>query len=66
MTDFEQLVLAMRNAQKTFFRYHDDLDLKKAKELERQVDAALERKQELDREPTPPLNLFGGGSTKWQ
>ena len=59
MTDFEQLVLAMRNAQKTFFRYHDELDLKKAKDLERQVDAALERKQELDREPTPPLDLFG-------
>lgn len=60
MTDFEQLVLAMRTAQKTFFRYHDDLDLKKAKELERQVDAALERKQKLDQEPTPTLDLFGG------
>ena len=61
MTDFEQLVLAMRTAQKTFFRYHDDLDLKKAKELERQVDAALERKQEAERrDPTP--DMFGNAA----
>ncbi len=58
MTEFEQTVLDMRNAQKAFFRYHDQLDLRKSKELERKVDSYLKRKQEQDREPTP--DLFGG------
>ena len=39
MTEFEKLVLDMRTAQKNFFRYHDPLDLRKSKELERKVDS---------------------------
>ncbi len=58
MTEFEQLVLEMRTAQKNFFRYHDQNDLRKSKELERKVDAELARKQELEKDPMP--DLFGG------
>lgn len=58
MTEFEQTVLDMRNAQKAFFRWHDQNDLRKSKELERRVDAELARKQELEKDPTP--DLFGG------
>lgn len=62
MTEFEQMVLEMRTAQKNFFRYHDQLDLWKSKELERRIDAWLKRKQEQDQEPTP--DLFGGETCK--
>ena len=58
MTEFEKNVLDMRTAQKNFFRYHDQTDLWKSKELERKVDAELARKQELEKDPTP--DLFGG------
>ena len=58
MTEFEQLVLGMRTAQKNFFRWHDKADLFESKELERKVDSYLERKKQQDREPTP--DLFGG------
>ena len=62
MTEFEQLVLEMRTAQKNFFRYHDQLDLRKSKELERKVDNYLDRKQQQDLEQTP--DLFGGETCK--
>ena len=58
MNSFEKLVLELRTAQKNFFRYHDQNDLLKSKELERKVDAELARKQELEKDPTP--DLFGG------
>lgn len=58
MTDFEKLVLELRTTQKNFFRYHDQLDLRKSKELERKVDAELARKQEQEKDPQP--DLFGG------
>ena len=58
MTEFEQLVLEMRTAQKNFFRYHDQQDLKIAKKLEILVDGWLERIQQLEQDPTP--DLFGG------
>ena len=58
MTDFEKLVLELRTAQKNFFRWHDQADLRKSKELERRVDAWLERKKQQEQDPTP--DLFGG------
>ena len=58
MTEFEKLVLEMREAQKAFYRFHDQLDLRKSKALERKVDAALERKLNEDQNGQP--NLFGG------
>ena len=58
MTDFEKLVLELRTAQKNFFRWHDQVDLRKSKELERRVDAELARKQEQEKDPQP--DLFGG------
>ena len=58
MTDFEKLVLELRTAQKTFFRWHDPADLRKSKELERRVDAELARKQEQAKDQQP--DLFGG------
>lgn len=61
MTEFEKLVLDMRNAQKTFFRYHDQLDLRKSKELERRVDAWLERKKQQEQDPTPDLFADSNG-----
>ena len=51
MTEFETMVREMREAQKAWFRYHDQLDLQKAKALEKKVDAALERKAALDQVP---------------
>ena len=48
MTEFEKLVLEMRQAQKDYFRFHDQQDLKKARILEIQVDGQLERKQQQD------------------
>ena len=48
----------MRTAQKNFFRYHDQNDLRKSKELERRVDAELAKKQEQEKDPQP--DLFGG------
>lgn len=58
MTEFEKLVLEMRTAQKNWFRWHDQNELRKSKELERKVDAALKQKQEQEKDPTP--DLFGG------
>lgn len=58
MTDFEKLVLELRTAQKNFFRWHDQADLRKSKELERRVDAELAKKQEQEKDPQP--DLFGG------
>ena len=58
MTEFEKLVLEMRTAQKNWFRYKDQLDLRKSKELERKVDSELTKKRELENDPTP--DLFGG------
>ena len=55
MSEFERMVFDMRNAQKAWYRYHDQLDLTRAKALERKVDAALERKAALDQVP----DLFG-------
>lgn len=62
MTEFEKLVLELRTAQKNFFRYHEQVDLMKSKELERRVDAYLKRKQDEEKEPTP--DLFGGVEEK--
>ena len=51
----------MRTAQKNWFRWHDQNDLRKSKELERKVDAYLERKQEAERrDPTP--DMFGNAA----
>ena len=58
MTEFEQMVLDMRTAQKNFFRYRDPADLRKSKELERKVDNYLDRKQQQEKDPQP--DLFGG------
>lgn len=59
MTEFETLVLEMRTAQKNWFRYHDQNDLRKSKALEHQVDAWLKQKQAQEQDPTP--DLFAGG-----
>ena len=58
MNSFEKLVLELRTVQKNFFRWHDPADLRKSKELERRVDAWLERKKQQEQDPTP--DLFGG------
>lgn len=42
MTEFEKLVSDMRKAQKDFFRTHDYAVMRKAKELEKQVDQYLD------------------------
>ena len=61
LTEFEQLVLEMRRNQKGFFTWHDQDYLKKSKELERKVDAYLEKKQEAERrDPTP--DMFGNAA----
>ena len=57
MTEFEKLVWEMREAQKVYYRLHDPLDLKKAKDLERKVDAALRAKKEAEQDAQP--DLFG-------
>ena len=42
MTEFEKLVSDMRKAQKDFFRTRDYAVMRKAKELEKQVDQYLD------------------------
>ena len=66
MSDFEQLVLEMREAQKAWYRYHDQQYLMRAKALERKVDAALEKKAAADTDPTPDLfgNSNGGNGNR--
>ena len=44
MTPFEKLVMEMREHQKRYFKYKMVKDLKKSKELEKQVDIELEKK----------------------
>ena len=41
--EFYSKVAEMRKLQKDYFRHRDDIVLKKAKELEREVDAEIER-----------------------
>jgi hypothetical protein len=55
MNDFLQLVKKMREAQIRYFKYRTGLDLKRAKELEAQVDQYL---KDNTPPPTAPSNLF--------
>ena len=54
MTDFEQLVFDMRQAQKTYFRTRTPVALNESKRLERAVDRALERLHEKEIHPPDP------------
>lgn len=44
---FYDLVVRMRQSQKAYFRSRTSTDLRLSKELERQVDAEIERAQKL-------------------
>lgn len=57
MTADEIINLAkeMRTAQKSWFNYHNQADLTKSKQLERQLDKAIEEYQN----PNPQMDLFG-------
>lgn len=51
MTDFEQLVFDMRQAQKTYFRTRTPVALNESKRLERAVDQYLENIKPEDLTP---------------
>ena len=57
MTSDEIINLAkeMRAAQKSWFKFHNQADLTKSKQLERQLDKAIEEYQT----PDPQMDLFG-------
>ncbi len=55
MTEFEQMVLEMRKAQKDYFRWREPEMLKKSKELEREIDAYLKRREAAQQDLTPDM-----------
>lgn len=57
---FYDLVVRMRQKQKDYFRSRTSTDLRLSKELERQVDAEIERAQKLIGAPPHPeqMELF--------
>jgi hypothetical protein len=59
MTDFEKLVLDMRDAQKRYFKTRSNDALEKAKAYERMVDLYLDdiRKQEQSEQDAKQLRL---------
>ena len=54
MSEFEELVLKMREAQRSWFRWHDRNDLLHSKEYEKRVDMWLERKRREGIKNTTP------------
>lgn len=57
---FYDLVVRMRQSQKAYFRSRTSSDLRLSKELERQVDAEIERVEKLISTPPHPeqMELF--------
>lgn len=57
---FYDLVVRMRQSQKAYFRSRTGSDLRLSKELERQVDAEIERVEKLIGTPPHPeqMELF--------
>ena len=53
--EFEDIVFAMREAQKEYFKYRSNEALKRSKELEKQVDSIL-----LSRKKRPENTLKQG------
>ena len=53
--DFFVLVARMREEQKKYFRTRLDIHLKHSKELERQVDAEIERATAIARQKNLPI-----------
>ena len=53
--DFFVLVARMREEQKKYFRTRFDIYLKHSKELERQVDAEIERATAIARQKNLPI-----------
>ncbi|MBO7462305.1 MAG: hypothetical protein J6T96_06890 [Bacteroidales bacterium] len=53
--DFFVLVARMREEQKKYFRTRFDIHLKHSKELERQVDAEIERATAIARQKNLPI-----------
>ena len=56
--EFTELVLKMREAQQKYFKKRDSLSLKAAKDLEKKVDAILQRYKNNQKESQKPANLF--------